>query len=185
MRHTTRTWRVLGCGLATAAVLCWTPTAMAGGKDQAGEGPSDALTIQNKLHFGPQAYTVERSTSAAGHRLHLKLDDGTTFTYLEGREISLKVGGEKLKIEIQDHEVRVGKNHSCSSDDTACIVHAIRKQLKGLTRDHSAHGLAALQHTLRSIRFGGPISHVFHALVTMPVAQDGTQEDNHGDHGRH
>ena len=169
MRYATRGRQVVGGGLVLAAVLCWPPTAMAGGEDQDGGAPSDPLTIQNKLHFGPEVYAVERSTSGSGQRrLHLKLDEGTSFTYLEGRQISLKVGGEKLKIEIQDHQVRVGKKHWCSSADIACIVHAIRKQLKRLTPDHSAHGFAALQHTLRSMQFGGPIGHVFHGLVTMP-----------------
>ena len=185
MRYATRAWHVVARGLVLTAVLCGPPTAMAQGEDPDG-GASSHDVILNKLHFGPEVYAVERSTSRSGQqRLDLRLGDGTTFTYLEGQQISLKVGGKTLKIDIHDHQVRVGKNHWCSSDDIACIVHEVRKQLDRLTKDHSAHGLAALQHTLRSISFGGPIGHVFHGLVTMPVAQDGTQEDNHGDHGRH
>jgi hypothetical protein len=185
MRYATRVWHVMVCGLVLTAVLCWPPAAMAQNEHQDGEASSHH-DILNKLHFGPEVYAVERSTSRSGQqRLDLRLADGTSFSYLEGQQVSLKVGGEALKVEIHDHQVRVGKNHWCSSDDIACIVHAIRKQLKHLTKDHSAHGLAALQHTLRSMQFGGPIGHVFHGLATMPVAQDNTQDDNHGDHGGH
>ena len=183
MRYATRAWYVMARGLVLTAVLCWPPTAMA--QDQNGD-ESSHHEILNKLHFGPEVYAVERSTSRSGQqRLDLRLGDGTTFTYLEGQQISMKVGGKALKIEIHDHQVRVGKDHWCSSDDIACIVHAIRKQLDRLTKDHSAHGLAALQHTLRSMQFGGPIGHVFHGLATMPVAQDVTPDGNHGDHGDH
>ena len=177
MRHATRVRHVLRSVLVLAVVLSWSPTATAGGADQDGGAPDIPLDIQNKLHFGPEVFAVERSTTASGERLRLRLDQGTSFTYLEGREIILELDGKVLEIAIQDHLVRVGKKHWCSSDDIACIVHAIRKHLKGLTSDHSAHGLAVLQHTLRSMQFGGPIAHVFHALTTMPQKH----QDNHED----
>jgi hypothetical protein len=81
-----------------------------------------------------------------------------------------------LNIAIHKHQVLVGKKH-CSSADIACIVHAIRKELKHLTPDHSAHGFAVVQHTLRSMQFGGPIAQVFHGLATMPHEH----EDKHDD----
>jgi hypothetical protein len=166
MRNGMKVRHVLGGGLVLAAVLSWSPTAMADGEKPV--APGESLIIQNEIHFGPQVFGVERSTTASGEELTLKLDQGTSFTYLEGREIDLEIEGEVLNISIQDDLVLVGNKASCSSADIACIVHAIRKQLKGLTPDHSALGLAAVQYTLRSMQFGGAIAQVFYALATMP-----------------
>ena len=166
MRNGMKVRHVLGGGLVLAAVLSWSPTAMADGEKSV--APGESLIIQNEIHFGPQVFGVERSTTASGEELTLKLDQGTSFTYLEGREIDLEIEGEVLNISIQHDLVVVGNKASCSSADIACIVHAIRKQLKGLTPDHSALGLAAVQYTLRSMQFGGAIAQVFYALATMP-----------------
>ena len=166
MRNGMKVRHVLGGGLVLAAVLSWSPTAMAGGGKPV--APGESLIIQNEEDFGPRVFGVERSTTASGEKLTLKLDQGTSFTYLEGREIVLEIEGEVLNISIQDDRVRVGNKASCSSANVACIVHAIRKQLKGLTPDHSALGLAVVQQTLRSMRFGGSIAQVFYALATMP-----------------
>src|SRR5215469_3457199 len=166
MRNGMKVRHVLGGGLVLSAVLSWSPTAMADGKKSV--APGESLIIQNEEDFGPQVFGVERSTTASGEKLTLTLDQGTSFTYLEGREIDLEIEGNVLNISIQDDLVLVGKKASCSSADIACIVHAIRKQLKGLTPDHSALGLAVVQQTLRSMRFGGSIAQVFYALATMP-----------------
>jgi hypothetical protein len=134
--------------------------------------PDNSLIIQNEMHFGPQVFGVERSTTASGEQLTLKLDQGTSFTYLEGREIVLEIEGEVLNISIQHDMVLVGNKASCSSADIACIVHAIRQQLKSLTPDHSALGLPVVQNTLRSMQFGGPIAQVFYGLATMPQGHE-------------
>jgi len=161
---------VLGGGLVLAAVLSWSPTAMADGQTHV--APDNSLIIQNEMHFGPQVFGVERSTTASGEQLTLKLDQGTSFTYLEGREIVLEIEGEVLNISIQHDMVLVGNKASCSSADIACIVHAIRQQLKSLTPDHSALGLPVVQNTLRSMQFGGPIAQVFYGLATMPQGHE-------------
>ena len=170
MRNGMKVRHVLGGGLVLAAVLSWSPTAMADGGTPVAPGLS--LMIQNEIHFGPQVFGVERSTTASGEELTLNLDQGTSFTYLEGREIVLEIAGEVLNISIQDDLVLVGNKASCSSADIACIVHAIRQQLKSLTPDHSALGLPVVQNTLRSMQFGGPIAQVFYGLATMPQGQE-------------
>ena len=170
MRNGMKVRHVLGGGLVLAAVLSWSPTAMADGQTHV--APDNSLIIQNEMHFGPQVFGVERSTTASGEQLTLKLDQGTSFTYLEGREIVLEIAGEVLNISIQDDLVLVGNKASCSSADIACIVHAIRKQLKNLTPDHAALGLAVVQNTLRSMQFGGPIAQVFYGLATMPQGHE-------------
>ena len=170
MRNGMKVGHVLGGGLVLAAVLSWSPTAMADGQTHV--APDNSLIIQNEMHFGPQVFGVERSTTASGEQLTLKLDQGTSFTYLEGREIVLEIAGAVLSISIQDDLVLVGNKASCSSADIACIVHAIRQQLKSLTPDHSALGLPVVQNTLRSMQFGGPIAQVFYGLATMPQGHE-------------
>jgi len=170
MRNGMKVRHVLGGGLVLAAVLSWSPTAMADGQTHV--APDNSLIIQNEMHFGPQVFGVERSTTASGEQLTLKLDQGTSFTYLEGREIVLEIEGEVLNISIQHDMVLVGNKASCSSADIACIVHAIRQQLKSLTPDHSALGLPVVQNTLRSMQFGGPIAQVFYGLATMPQGHE-------------
>jgi hypothetical protein len=165
MRHAMKVRHSLRGGVVLAALLSWPPTATAADV----HSHDQTHDIHDKLHFGPEVYAVERSTTRSGQqRLRMTLDQGTRFTYVEGREIVLEIGGQELNIAIQDHLVRVGKRRWCSSGDIPCIVHAIRRQLRHLTPGHSAHGFAVVQHTLRSMQFGGPIAQVFHALATMP-----------------
>ena len=111
--------------------------------------------------------------------LNLGIGNGKSLTYKDGEQITVNDGKSSLNIAIVGDQVQVGDKHLCSSTDTACIVHAIRKQLKGLSQEDAANGLAVAQQTLGGMKFGGTISQVFYALATMPVTK--ADHDDHDD----
>jgi hypothetical protein len=168
MSNTTKMQIPLGAaGLVLLAALFWTPTAMA-------DGESSKLSpmVPSELLFGPEKYSLRGSTSNGQTTLTLSQENGKSFNYLEGQQITISDGQKSLVILIAGQQVSVG-NKLCSSNDTPCIVHAIRKQLKKLTRDDAAKWLAVLKDTLSGpfthTQFGEAIGKVFLAMATMPV----------------
>ena len=169
-RHMTKIGTMVGAGLIGAAVLCWAPTATASD----GQGDDEKTPIVDygpEFYFPPAVYSVQHSiTSANKHRLDVTLGQDQSFTYIEGQEITVTIGAEQLNITIQGDQVQVGDKggQRCSSGDPACIVHAIRKQLKGLTREDATQGFAAMERTLSTMQGGDRIARVLYGLATMP-----------------
>jgi hypothetical protein len=178
---TKKRYLTVGCGLVLAAVLSWIPIATAGDERSGSKPPSSQTPVLNALLFGPNAYTVQGSKSQSGQRmLNLGIGNGKSLAYKEGQQITVNDGKSSLNIAIVGDQVQVGDKYWCSSSNTACIVHAIRKQMKGLSQEDAANGLAVVKQSLSGMKFGGQIGQVFYALATMPVTKE-DHDDGHDD----
>jgi hypothetical protein len=176
-RHMTKIGTMVGTGLIGAAILCLAPTATASdGHDL----DTPIVAYGPEFYFPPDVYSVRQSiTSANKHRLDVTLGQGKSFTYIEGQGITVTIGATRLNITIYGDSVKVGNDVPdwCSSGDPACIVHAIRNRLKGLTIEDATQGFAAVERTLSTMQGGDRVARVFYGLATMPM----TQEDEHKD----
>ena len=129
-------------------------------------------TLLKEFEFGPNTYSITKSMTKDGkHQIDLDLGQGKHFSYVDGRAILIKNGNQNLLINIVGSQVQVG-NSWCASDDQNCIVHGIRRQIKGLSPDDFANTSGALHEALNTVSFGGVIDAVIQGLATMPVTTD-------------
>lgn len=134
--------------------------------------PLPPLDILHDEAFGPVNYMSGRSMMPDGSaKIDFALPQGKSFSYIEGKSITLNDGKKTIIISINGADLQVGKRH-CKSSDTACIVHAIRRQEKNFTNHDSAQAVAILRRTLATLAMQGRIIDIVVAHATLPRNQD-------------
>ncbi|MGQ0444653.1 MAG: hypothetical protein ACT4O2_05875 [Beijerinckiaceae bacterium] len=167
-------WTIAGSALLVATAIVALP-AMGNNPPPP---PPVRLDLVRDMAFGPAIFTTGRSKTPDGFtQIDFALPQGKSFSYIEGKSITLNDGRKTLFISIKGADLQVGKRH-CKSSDTACIVHAIRRKLKNFTDHDSAQSFAILRRTLATLTLQGRINDILVALATLPRNSD---DDNRED----
>lgn len=142
--------------------------------------PPVPVDILQDMVFGPANYTTSRTMTEDGlTEIDFALPQGKSFSYIEGKSITLNDGKKTLIISINGADLQVGERH-CKSSDAACIVHAIRHQVKNFTDQDSAQSIAILRRTMATLSLQARINEILVAHATLPRNQDddnGEDED--------
>mgnify|MGYP001484363448 CR=1 FL=1 len=165
-------------GVAIAALLLWSPLVTAGDYSHPPKPSNTNLIIENAIQSGPETFSVKNYRSSSGEKmLDMDIGNGKSFTYRDGESIIIFDGAKSIDIAIVGEQVHVGK-YECSSIDTLCIVHSVRKQLKKLSQLDAANGLAIIQKSIGRMAHGDTIRNVFYNLAALPVTKDDIDDDD-------
>ncbi|MGB8898849.1 MAG: hypothetical protein WCC90_06215 [Methylocella sp.] len=165
-------WLIAGSALLVATAIVVLP---AMGKPPP---PLPPLDILHDEAFGPTNYMSGRSMMPDGSaKIDFALPQGKSFSYIEGKSITLNDGKKTIIISINGADLQVGTRH-CKSSDTACIVHAIRRQEKNFTNHDSAQAFDPLSRELATLALQARIDDILQALATLPRSADDDRDED-------
>jgi hypothetical protein len=165
-------WMIAGSALLVATAIVVLP-AMGSPPP-----PLQPLDILHDEAFGPVNYMSGRSMMPDGSaKIDFALPQGKSFSYIEGKSITLNDGKKTIIISINGADLQVGKRH-CKSSDTACIVHAIRQQEKNFTNHDTAQAFDILSRELATLALQARIDEILLALATLPRSADDNRDED-------
>ena len=165
-------WLIAGSALLVATAIVVLP---AMGKPPP---PLPPVDIFHDEAFGPVNYMSGRSMMPDGSaKIDFALPQGKSFSYIEGKSITLNDGKKTIIISINGANLQVGTRH-CKSSDTGCIVHAIRRQVKNFTDRDTAQAFDILSRALETLTLQGRIDEILLAHATLPRSADDDRDED-------
>ncbi len=132
--------------------------------------------LQERFHLPGEAALVDAGPDGSA-KIDFALPQGKSFSYIEGKSITLNDGKKTIIISINGADLQVGKRH-CKSSDTGCIVHAIRRQEKNFTDRDSAQAFDPLSRELATLALQARIDDILLALATLPRSADDDRDED-------